>query len=424
MRRRNSSVLKIPASLVLQKINDVFGTARNIICQGGARASKTYSIAQKIILCCLERPGRIVTIMRKTFPALRASVMRDFFDILNNLGIYEPQKHNKTNPEYILNDNLVEFVALDQQQKVRGRKRDIAWLNEANEFEYADYFQIALRTSEKIFLDYNPSDEYSWIYEKIIPRADSAFIKATYQDNPFLPSSLRREIESLKDEDEYLWKVYGLGEKARAKNIIYPNWEIVQDFPECDFLRYGLDFGFNHPSVCLQVGILGGDVYIDEIIYQTRLTNSDFIDLMKAEKVRTDNLIRADSAEPDRIEEIALAGFWIEGAKKGKDSVKNGIDNVKRRKLYITRRSVNVLKEIKNYKWREGKDGGILDEPVPFNDHAMSALRYAVGDIVADQYLYLHKKKEINDEEYAAGDFQGRGVLVFPEPDELSFAGY
>ena len=387
--------IKIQATKILKKITEASTDKRFVVLEGGARSSKTWSIAQYFILTLLQTTGKILTIARKTFPSLRASVMRDFFEILDRFGIYNPEYHNRTNHQYQLHGNLVEFIALDQPQKVRGVKRNYLWLNEANEFDWEDYFQLAIRTSEKIFFDYNPSDEFHWIYERIIPRNDCILIRSTYQDNPFLHEALRREIERLREEDEYLWKVYGLGERARPQNLIFQNWDIVESFPEkVDALRYGVDFGFNNPSVCLQVGVLDREVYIDELIYQTHLTNAEFIAMMKTAGVEQDKLMRADSSEPDRIEEISQAGFWVEGAKKGKGSVKDGIDNVQRRRLHITKRSVNTLKEIKNYKWKQDKDGKILDEPVAFNDHAMSALRYAIGDIVFDQEIFERKAKE------------------------------
>ncbi|MBM4137493.1 MAG: PBSX family phage terminase large subunit, partial [Nitrospira sp.] len=179
-----------------------------IVNQGGARSSKTISIAQLIILHCLNVTGLIVTIVRKTTPALHSSVMRDFFWILNNMGLYSQENHNKSLNEYRLNGNLIEFISMDIAEKKKGTKRDILWLNEATEFDYEDYFQLSIRTTQKIFLDYNPSYEFHWIYERVLTRKDTFFIQSSYKDNPYLEQTLVDEIERLKEVDENYWKIY------------------------------------------------------------------------------------------------------------------------------------------------------------------------------------------------------------------------
>jgi len=392
-----TNTIKMKVTIVWKKLQEA--KKRFVVLQGSSRSSKTYSIAQHLILKCVNEwagQKKIITISRKTFPALRASVMRDFFDILESLNLYQKENHNKTTHEYTLHGNLIEFVAVDQPQKVRGRKRNICWLNEANEFEYDDFFQFNIRTSEQIFFDYNPSDEFHWLYEKILTDKDCDYIHSTYKDNPFLAQSLVDEIEGLKDEDENLWTIYGLGQRGKAKDLIYTNWDVVDEFPPvCEHYRYGIDFGFNHPSVVLLAGIRENDVYLKEIIYQTHLTNQDLIDLMKENSVSKSFLIRADSAEPDRIQEILAAGYNIEAVKKSKALKKDAIDNIKRRRLHITKDSINVIKEIKNYRWKKDpKTGEIFDEPVKFKDDAMDSLEYAIGDIVMDTGLFETAKKK------------------------------
>ena len=392
------STLQLKASPVFERISDNSEGKRFIVLQGGARSSKTYTIAQYIISKCLsEWKDKIITISRKTFPSLRASVMRDFFEILNNHGLYSTENHNKTTHEYNLSGNLIEFVACDEEQKVRGRKRNICWLNEANEFTYEEYFQYNLRTIEQVFFDYNPSDEFHWIYDKIIPLEDCYFIQSNYKDNPFLEASLVNEIEKLKDEDEELWKIYGLGERAKAKDLIYSNWDIVKRFPHiCEYYRYGLDFGFNHPTALMFIGIQKKDVYIDEVVYETNLTNQDLIARMEDEGINRSILIRADSAEPDRIQEISQARYLIEPVQKGSFRVKNRIDALKRYKLHFTKNSINAIKEAKNYKWKKDKKTGeILDEPIKFKDDAMDAVGYAIGDLIMDKILFIPKVENI-----------------------------
>jgi len=358
-----------------------------LVNQGGTRSSKTYSIAQLFVKKLIEETGKTLTIARKTSPSMHSSVMRDFFSILKGADLYEEWKHNKSNNEYNLNGNLVEFISMDVAEKKKGTKRDYLWLNEATEFDYEDYFQLSIRTSEKIVLDYNPAYEFHWIYDKVLTRQDAVMIHSTYQDNAFLEKTLVDEIERLKDIDENYWKIYGLGEKGQTKAIIFNNWKLVDDFPHPDTLDevlFGIDFGYNNPSSLIQIGVKDKiNIYVKQLLYARYLTNTDLITQVK--ELIPDHwkqkIIKADSAEPDRIEEIKRAGFYIEGSKKGKNSIKDGIDVVKRKVLYITKDSSELLKEIRSYKWKEDKDGKILDEPVKFNDHAISAMRYAIEDL-------------------------------------------
>ena len=193
-----------------------------VVEQGGTRSGKTYNILLFIIFhYCQANTGKTITICRKTFPALRSSVMRDFIDILKIHNKYDEVNHNKSNSEYDLNGNLVEFISVDQPQKIRGRKREFLFINEANELDYEDWQQLVFRTTEKIVIDFNPSDFYHWIYDKVIPRDDVEFYKTTYIDNKFLDSSIIEEIERLKQTDEHYWRIYGLGERGYSKATIF-----------------------------------------------------------------------------------------------------------------------------------------------------------------------------------------------------------
>ena len=169
--------------------------------QGGTRSGKTYSILTALVELCYKNSGLVVTICRKTFPALRATAMRDFFEILENEDAYNVELHNKSEATYQLWGNLVEFISVDQPQKVRGRKRDVLFINEANEITLEDWRQLILRTTGRIIVDFNPSDEFHWLYE-LPERDDCDFFKTTYKDNPFLPQSVLLEIERFKEADE------------------------------------------------------------------------------------------------------------------------------------------------------------------------------------------------------------------------------
>jgi phage terminase large subunit len=345
--------------------------------QGGTRSGKTYSLLLVLIELAYKNPnaGATITIARKTFPALRASVMRDFFEILNRENIYNEAHHNKSDATYILFGNLVEFISIDQAQKVRGRKRDVLFINEANELSLEDWRQLLIRTTGNILLDYNPSDEFHWLYEQVIPREDAAFFKTTYLDNPFLDEALVAEIERLKDADENFWRVYGLGERGQSRSTIFNHYIQTEDVgPDWKLLAYGLDFGYtNDPTAAVAVYTNGNQLLFDEVLYQSGLANRQIAKLLDVGKAP----IIADSAEPKSIDELHGYGLNVHAARKGPDSVRSGIQYLHSKPLYVTARSVNLLKELRNYKWREDKNGRILNEPVDAFNHAIDAARYA-----------------------------------------------
>lgn len=348
--------------------------------QGGTRSGKTYSILTALIELCHKNSGLVITICRKTFPALRATAMRDFFEILNKEEIYNPDLHNKSDATYQLWGNMVEFISIDQPQKVRGRKRDVLFINEANEINLEDWRQLLLRTTGKVLIDYNPSDEFHWIYEEVIPREDAEFFRTTYKDNPFLPESVVMEIERFKTADENFWKVYGLGERGTSQATIFTHWKEINQIPnEFKLLTTGVDFGYtNDPTAIVRVYTDGHGFAVDELVYATRLTNSDIAKVLRDNQVDRSDVVICDSAEPKSIDEIHAHGFNTHGARKGRDSVKNGIQFLHSRPLLVTARSVNLIRELRNYKWKEDKNGKQLNEPVDNFNHAIDAMRYAI----------------------------------------------
>ena len=354
-------------------------TKRIQVHQGGTRSGKTYSILLSLVELCHRNTNRgaVITIARKTFPALRATAMRDFFEILEREGVYDVMSHNKSDATYALFGNLVEFISLDQPQKVRGRKRDILYLNEANEATLEDWRQLMLRTRWKAIIDFNPSDEFHWIYDEVIPRDDADFYQTTYRDNPFLEPATIEEIERLRDADENYWRVYGLGERGASRATIFSHWR------ECDqvqgrLLTYALDFGYtNDPTAIVAIYQDGEAFYVDEIAYQHRLSNRDISDILHR-NVQGRQTIIADSAEPKSIDEIHGYGLNVHPARKGADSVRAGIQFMQSRPLHVTARSINLIKELRNYKWKEDKNGKQLNEPVDAFNHAIDAMRYGI----------------------------------------------
>ena len=351
---------------------------RIVIEQGGTRSGKTYNILIWIIFSyALKNSGKTVTICRKTYPALRTSAMRDFIEILRSYELYDEKNHNKSSSEYYLNGNLIEFISLDQPQKVRGRKRDLLFINEANELHWEDWQQLVFRTTGRIIIDYNPSDEFHWIYERVKTRDDAEFHITTYKNNPFLEDSIIKEIELLKQTDENYWRVYGLGEVGSGKSLIFRT-ELIDRIPDnARFISYGMDFGYtNDPTTLIAIYTHDTNLYFDEKIYRTNMTNQDIANELGRLEIGRRDEIYADSGEPKSIEEIYRMGWNIKPATKGRDSVNIGIDMLKRYALHVTKESTNTIKEFRNYKWKEDKNGVVLNTPVDMFNHSIDAIRY------------------------------------------------
>lgn len=366
--------LKIKATNVFER--NYNSNKRIVVNQGGTGSSKSYSLAQLFTVLPFEDPGSTFSIVRKSMPTLRASAMRDYINILTKSGLYNENKHNKTSKIYHLNGCQIEFFGADEAQKVRSRRRDYLWINEANELSLETFRQLNMRTNKKVFLDFNPSDEFHWIYDHVLTRKDAELIISTYKDNPFLPKEVILEIERYKEVDENYWKIYGLGQRGASQVRIYTNFHLVDELPEGEEL-YGLDFGYNHPTALTKVVVRDDDLYVKEIIYERYLTNADLIGRMNDLGISKKTYIYADSEDPQRIEELQQAGFNVIPAKKGKDSVKAGIDMIKSRKLHITKDSVNGLKELRSYSWKT-KGDIVLDEPVKLRDDFVDSFRYPV----------------------------------------------
>lgn len=374
--------MELKSTIIFQKNHQALqGPERFIVNEGGSRSSKTYSLCQLVIVYCLQNKGKVVSIIRKTFPALRATVLRDFTEILKDLGIYSLEAHNKSEQIYTFpNGSMVEFFSVDDEQKIRGRKRDIAWCNEANELYFDDFTQLNMRTEHKLIFDYNPSDNSSWLYE--LPPADTVLIRSTYKDNPFLPQSIRNQIEDLKRTDEALYQIYALGQKAVSKSNIYSNWTFMTHRPaRFTSYVYGIDFGYNHPTALMRVYWHERDIFIEPVIYESYLTTTMLIEKMGQLNIEKEVTILADYARPEIIAEMVNSGYDVINANK---VVKKGIDYVKTFGVYCMENK-EIKREYDNYKWKKIGDH-ITDEPVKLFDDAMDAVRYAVT-YIKDEYF-------------------------------------
>lgn len=359
--------LKIKASRLFE---DNYNTDQRItVNQGGTSSGKTFAILQAIIVTAYNNDGCLISIVSESLPHLKRGAIRDFMLLLMDYGVYSERWHNKTDNSFLLGGSKVEFFGADQPDKLRGARRDYLFINECNNIPKSAYDQLEVRTRKKIWLDYNPVSEF-WVHEHILPQDGVKFIKSTYKDNPFLEPSIIKAIESRRELDPSWWQVYGLGEVGNIEGIVYRNWKPINEFPdECKWICMGLDFGYtNDPTALVRIGLKEGEIYLEELIYETGLTNTDITQRFKDLDIGKNIEIFADSAEPKAIETIRRAGYFIKPTEKGKDSIINGIDTVKQYKLNVTKSSVNLIKELRNYKWME-KGDKTINKPIDRYNH-------------------------------------------------------
>jgi phage terminase large subunit len=354
---------------------------RVLIHRGGTRSGKTYNSAIAWATYLAEHDERL-DIVRKTLPALKASVLKDMVEVLEEMGLYDPAKHHHTDKEIeIPGGGTIGYFPTDDEQKVRGRSRDHLWGNEANELPESAWRQLVLRTEGRVMLDFNPShDQEHWIVRRYEGADEARWYTSTYEDNlEHLPDEQIREIENLRETDEWAWKVYGLGKRARPAASIYQNVGTLQQEPDG---VYGLDFGYNDPMVLVRVGrrdtVPQPSLDVWCLLHESHLTTADLADRMDDLGVSTSATIYCDSAEPDRIEQLSRRGYNAKPAKKGKGSVKAGIDWMKQHAIQVGGPDgESARREFRNYRWQTRKDGTPTDEPIDTGDHAPDAARYA-----------------------------------------------
>lgn len=373
----------IQTTKVYKEITNALDNGYNVISeQGGARSSKTYNTVLFLIVYLLEHPNTLLSIVRATLPAIKGSVYRDFEDILQRMKLWNVRAYNKSEMIYsFANGSEVEFFSTDQEQKLRGRKRNILFVNEANELSFMEWKQLKMRTTQFCILDYNPSfsDEH-WLNELNKEEKTYHFV-TTYRDNPFLERTIIDEIESYKRSNASLWRVYGEGLQAVIEGAVYPEFEIVDDVPPSKRRWVGMDLGFtNDPTAIVEVTEWQDDngkyLYLDEIAYQTGLVTGDIIHILK--QFAADKKIICESADPRMIEEIHRAGLNIHPVRKYAGSIQAGISKTLEYRLRVTKRSRNIAKELKNYTYMQDKNGKWLNQPIDCFNHACDAFRYVV----------------------------------------------
>jgi len=357
--------------------------------QGGTSASKTVSIIMYLISRAqADETPTLTSIVSESFPHLRRGAIRDFISIMNEHRYFRPDRWNKTEYTYTFETgSSIEFFSADQPGKVRGPRRERLFINEANNIPYETFDQLEVRTKEFVYLDWNPTNEF-WFYSDLQQkRNDIEHIILTYKDNEALDKAIVDSIEQRKERKGW-WKVYGLGELGEIEGKIYKDWDVIDEIPHFAKLeRYGLDFGYsNDPTSIVAVYYFQGGYIIDEVCFQKGLSNKQIADILNNQE--NHGLVVCDSAEPKSIDELKLHGINAVGVDKKRGETKSdtfvkwSIDLVQQQRISITKRSINVIKEYRNYLWETDKDGVVLNVPEHQFSHSMDAIRYAFVSIL------------------------------------------
>tara|TARA_R110000803_G_scaffold63443_3_gene124123 strand:- start:1618 stop:2772 length:1155 start_codon:yes stop_codon:yes gene_type:complete len=354
-------------------------TKRIKIVPGGTSAGKTFGIIPILINKATKTPGLEISIVAESIPNLRRGALKDFEKIMRSTNRWIEDNYSKSLLKYTFaNNSFIEFFGADQPDKLRGPRRNILYINECNNVDWEAYLQLSIRTSDEVWLDYNPTHEF-WVHSELINDEDAEVLNLTYLDNEALSDSIIKEIEKGREKAktsmywQNWWNVYGLGLLGSLEGVVFDNWSRIDKIPdEARLIGIGMDFGYsNDPTAIVQIWKWNDKRILHEIAYQTGLVNSEI-----ARMLPNNVIIYADSAEPKSIEEIRRTGKNIRGVTKGKDSIMFGISTMQEQEYLVTTNSTNIIKEFQYYCWDTDRNGKKLNKPVDNFNHLMDAIRY------------------------------------------------
>ena len=335
---------------------------------------------QVLFTLAMEEARQVITVVGQDIPNLKVGAYRDAKTILESsvlLRMWFPTINEGERIIKCVNGSLIEFKSYADAQDAKSGKRDYLFVNEANGISYEVFWQLWIRTRKRVFLDYNPTARF-WAHDEVIGKPDTLLIISDHRKNYFLSEEEHQRIEGISDPE--LWKVYARGLTGKIEGLVLTNWEICDTLPPEDEWKmccFGLDFGFtNDPSALEQVVLAHGELWIDEKIYSTGLTNPDIAERAKDAGLTSSDQIIADSAEPKSIRELQAHGLWVTASVKGNDSIVAGLDILRRYRLHVTRRSSGIISNLKAYRWGKDKDGNDTNKPEDKNNHGIDAIRY------------------------------------------------
>jgi phage terminase large subunit len=365
--------LNIQTTVSYQHLEDC--NTRTIHAVGGTRSGKSYAIMTWLIVQALQEKISI-SVVRKSMPSLRRSVVKDFMDIMKGFGIWDLSRWHDTKKEYTFDsDAVISFFSADDESKLRGVKSDYAWIDEASEVSSDEAFQIGIRTTRRIIYSYNPTvSPYHWLRQEY-GDSNVTVKHTTYLDNPFLEEAQIKAIEDLKEKNPKLWAIYGRGEYAGNERQIY-QFNVIDEIPnDADFVAYGLDFGFNDPTAMVGLWKWGENIYIKEILYERSLTSGDIVSRLRHFGVNREE-IWCDSADARLIEELYRSGLNAKAVSKGPNSINFGINTLLNYRINLHKGSQNLINEMYGYQWASDKSGYVTDVPEGGLDHLLDAARY------------------------------------------------
>jgi phage terminase large subunit len=377
----NVEKIDIGAGEVFGSTLEAFETGHKVVVhQGGTGSGKTYDLMLYLIFCVLmKRENQVITIVSESKPHLDIGVIRYLKTITQQLGIFTKDSWNisKSIFKYEPTGSLIEFFSADRIEKALGARRDWLYGNEVNSLKLEVWEELA-RRSENIIADFNPTSQF-WLEDWIRYYDHSKIIKSNYLDNPFLSDTERGRIEKRAARDNNFRRVHIDCEYGIFEGLVFEGFTLIDEMPNEDY-RFGLDWGFtNDPSAIVKVIETPDEIYADELLYRTGMLNRDIITFLEGSGIKKNyDVIVADSAEPKSIKELHMAGFNILPAVKGPDSIRKGIDIIKSKKLFVTKRSLNLIKELRNYSWQLDKEGKATNKPIDANNHLIDSLRYSL----------------------------------------------
>jgi len=379
--------MEVKASELYLKIDQAVNDGKRLISlRGSSRSGKTYQIITYLILYAIQRPTTI-TIVRDTLVSIRNSVLIDFMEVMESMGFYNPESFNKSEVIYKFdNGSLIRFLGADDNSaKLRGMKQDIVFINEITSVSMESFTQLNMRTTNFIIADYNPTASEGWYWYELEVGENATLITSTYKENPFLDKKVIDAIENLKTLDPEMYEVYALGNRVKPRETIFVNWEVVKEAPRYSkMLGVGLDWGYSQDECACVWGLINepdNTIYLKEVFYEKGLLVDDIAYKLEEGGIQKTFDIVCDSSEPRMLDELKKRGYKkVVGVKKEAGSVLFGINLMKQYKILIDETSVNLINEIRNYRWSKDRSGNITSKPSG-KDHLIDSSRYLISQM-------------------------------------------